>query len=391
MSFSEILKTPGIPAVLFTQFMLAFGFGVILPILPFYTLSLGAKPFELGLLTATFAFMSLLSNPFFGKLSDKIGRKKVLFMGVSGFLAAYLLFAFSDSLLLAFVARAIEGIAAGAVFPCCLSLLSDLTTEKQRGKAMGLFSMTFSLGFILGPAVGGIASAISVKDVFFVSAGFSIINLCWIHFRLKEPHEKQESKDLTAQEVTLLERISSPLLFLFLSSFMITFIIGGLDATLALHTSAVLGFTSAQVGLVFTYIGFLILVMQLVSGSLVNRFGELNLIRVGLVFSGLGFFLLQYANDWPGLLFPLAVLVAGNALVFPSVSSLLTKKVTAKRGAVLGLAGSFNSSGQIVGPLLAGFLYGMVPAWAFWGMTFVIFSYALFFSAYAVPRLETKA
>ncbi|MCR4369307.1 MAG: MFS transporter, partial [archaeon] len=112
MSLFELLKQRDLLNVLFAVFMFSFGFGIILPILPFYSISFGATPFELGLLTATFAFMSLILSPVFGKISDSIGRKKVLAIGTTGFIIAYLVFAFADSLLLVFLARAIEGVSA---------------------------------------------------------------------------------------------------------------------------------------------------------------------------------------------------------------------------------------------------------------------------------------
>ncbi len=391
MSFKEILSTPGIKPVLFTLFMTSFGFGVILPILPFYTLSLGAQPFELGMLTATFALMSLVFSPIMGKLSDKYGRKKILLLGTVGFAAAYLVFAFSDSLLMVFVARAIEGIAASAIFPACVSLLSDFTSEQQRGRAMGLVGMAFSLGFIAGPAFGGIASAISVKDVFVLSAGLAALNFISVAMQIREPREKKESRDIAGQEVSLLEHLSSPLLFLFLGSFMTAFMIGGLDATLAIYTGDKLGFSSPQIGLVFTYIGVLILVMQFVSGSLVNKYGELKLISAGLALSGAGFFLLAFTHDWLTILFPLAVFVAGNALVFPSVNTLITKKVAGKRGAVLGLVSSFQSLGQMLGPLLGGFLYGFSHVYPFIGMAVVIWAYFLVFTFFSKKSLEKSS
>src|SRR3989344_7079595 len=97
MSFKEIFSVPGIKPVLFSLFMAAFGFGIILPLLPFYALSLGAKPFELGMLTATFALMQLIFAPMFGKIGDKFGRKKVLLLGTAGFAVSYTVFAFADS------------------------------------------------------------------------------------------------------------------------------------------------------------------------------------------------------------------------------------------------------------------------------------------------------
>lgn len=388
MSFREILATPGIKPVLFTLWMAAFGFGVILPILPFYTLSLGAEPAELGLLTATFAFMSLVFSPLMGKLSDNIGRKKVAMFGTACFVVGYLVFAFADSLFLAFLARAIEGVGAAAIYPVCVSLLSDLTTEKQRGKAMSLMGMVFSLGFIIGPAAGGLISAISVKDVFIFSALLSLANFVSISFQVKEPKEKEESADIIGKEAGFLAHLTSPLLLLFMAAFMTSFMIGGIDSTLALYTSEKMGFSTPQVGLIFTYIGLLIMAMMLVSGELINRFGESRLIVMGLVLSGAGFFLLVFTHDWISILIPLAVFVAGNAMTFPSVSSLLTKKVTAKRGTVLGLFSSFESLGMFAGPILGGFLYGIKHEYAFIGMAIAIWGYAIVFSLAGRKKLE---
>ena len=387
MSFKEILSTPGVKPVLFTLFMTSFGFGVILPILPFYTLSMGAKPYELGMLTATFALMSLIFAPLMGKLSDKWGRKKTLLLGALGFVLSYLLFAFTDSLAMAFFARAVEGIAASAIFPSCVSLLSDFTDEKRRGRAMALVGMSFSLGFIMGPAFGGFAAAISVKDAFLLSAGLAGLNFVSVMFQLKEPHEKPESRDIVQQEISLVEHLASPLLFLFLGSFMTSFMIGGLDATLAIYTGDIMGFTSTEVGIVFTYIGFLILIMQSQSGKLLDRFGEMKMIPAGLVLSGLGFYLLTFAHDWLSIFGALGVFVAGNALVMPSVNSLITKKVQGKRGAVLGLASSFNSLGQMIGPLLGGFLYGIRHDLAFIGLALVIWAYAMIFVFIAAKKI----
>ncbi|MBI2971710.1 MAG: MFS transporter [Candidatus Aenigmarchaeota archaeon] len=387
MSLKDVLAAPGIKSVLFTLFMTSFGFGVILPILPFYALSMGAKPFDLGILTAVFAFMSLVFSPLMGKLGDRYGRKKVLLVSAAGFAASYLLFAFSDTLAMAFVARALQGVCAAGMFPTCISLLSDLTTEQQRGRVMGMVGMAFSLGFIIGPAFGGLASSLSVPTAFLLSAALAAANAVSVFFFIREPHEKPESRDIMGKELSLLEHLSSPIAFLFLASSIITFMIGGLDAVLALFTAEKMRFSSAHVGLVFTYIGLLIMTMQYLSGSLINKHGEFRLIQLGLVLSGAGFFLLSFASDWISLLLPLAVFVSGNAMVFPSVISLLTKKVTGRRGAVLGLNSSFQSLGQMVGPLFGGFLYGINHTYAFIGFALAIWAYFLVFSFIARKKL----
>ncbi len=319
MSFKNILSTPGVTATLFTLFMMAFGFGVILPILPFYALAHGAQPIELGMLTATFAAMSLLFSPIMGKLADRYGRKRILLLGTAGFTIGYLVFAGTNSLTMAFVGRAIEGISASAIFPACLSLISDFTNEAQRSKAMNMVSMSFSLGFIMGPAFGGLAAGISVQAAFLLSAAMAFLNFLCVWRFVKEPVEKPASRDIAAQEVSLLSHLASPLLFLFLGSFMTSFMFGGLDATLALFTSARMGFGSAQIGLLFTYIGVLVLGMQFAGNYIISKYGELVSIPTGLLLSGLGFLLLMFTHDWLTLIIPIAIFISGNALVFPSV------------------------------------------------------------------------
>ncbi|HLC48595.1 MAG TPA: MFS transporter [Candidatus Norongarragalinales archaeon] len=380
MSFKVILKQEGIRSTLFTILFMAIGFGIILPILPFYSQTFGATPFDLGMLTAIFALISLIFSPIIGKYADKVGRKKVLLAGTAVFSFSYILFAFAPSLQILFVARAIEALAAAGMFPICASLISDFTSEEQRGKAMALVGMTFSLGFILGPALGGLAEILSIQGAFIVAASLGAINFAFIFFNLKEPREKPESRDIVEKEVSLLHHISSPLLLIFASGMMIAFMIGGLQAVLALYTHDKMGFGAGDVGIIFTVIGILIMVFQFISGSLVSKWGEIRMIQVGMVLSALGFLLLVFSYDWLTLLLPLAILVLGNAFVFPSVSSLVSKRAKGKRGAVMGLVNSFQSLGQFVGPLLAGFLYTLNHAFPFYGLSAAVFLYCILFS-----------
>src|SRR3989338_6093456 len=327
MSFKDILKVPGVKTVLFTVLMTRIGFGIILPILPFYSL-----------------------------------------------------LAFSDSLAMILFARALAGVFAAAVFPSCISLLSDFTTEKQRGEVMGLFGMAMSAGFILGPAFGGLASHFSVRDAFLLSFALSAANLFSVNFQLSELKEKAESKNLVEKEISFFQHLKSNMLFLFLSSFMASFMVGGHEAVIALYTCERLGFTSSQLGIVFTYVGVLIFLSRGLTGKFINKYGEIKLIQAGLLVSGLGFLTLLFAKDWISLLLPLTVFVLGNALIFPSVPSLLTKKVSGKRGTILGLESSFRSLGLMTGPMLGGFLYGINHNYAFIGMAVVIWIYFLVFS-----------
>lgn len=380
MALRSLLSDRRLLNVLFAIFMSAFGFGIILPILPFYSLNFGASPFDLGLLTATFAFMSLVFGPVFGKITDSIGRKKVLAFGTGGFVLSYIVFAVADSLFLVFVARALEGIFAAAIFPAAISLISDFTSEKTRGAAMSLMGMSFSLGFILGPAFGGIASAISVPTAFILAAIFAFLNTVLILFFMKEPKEKEESREIIEKEVSLLSHLKSRLLLLFLGTAMLSFLIGSLEATFALFTLEKFGFGSAEVGLVFMFIGVLIFFGQFLSTKLLLRFKESSLIKAGFLFNSTGFVSIFFAPDIFFLGLALAIMVFGNAMSFPSIISLITKHVHAKRGAVLGLNTSFQSLGQLLGPLFAGFLFGISHVFSFVGVWAILLLYlAVFF------------
>ncbi|MFH1392052.1 MAG: MFS transporter [Candidatus Diapherotrites archaeon] len=390
MSLFELLKNRNLLSVLFTVFMYSFGFGIILPILPFYSLNFGATPFELGLLTATFAFMSLILSPIFGKTSDSIGRKKIITIGTIGFVIAYIILAFADSLSMVFIARAIEGISAAALFPASISLISDFSNEKTRGPAMGLMGMAFSLGFILGPAFGGLASSISIPTAFFLAATLALLNTVTVNLFLKEPKEKEESKDIIEKEVSFISHIKSRMLILFMGTFMLSFLIGGLEATFALFTFEKFGFGAGEVGLVFMYIGILIFFGQLVSAKLLMKFKESTLIKAGFIMNSAGFFGIFFAPEMITLGIALGIMVLGNALSMPSLISLITKKAQAKRGTILGLNGSFQSLGQLIGPIFGGFLFGLTPLFSFAGIATVLVLYLLAFAGFEAIKKNSN-
>ncbi len=388
MGLLDLLKQKDILNVLFAVFMFSFGFGIILPLLPFYSISFGAKPFELGLLTATFAFMSLILSPVFGRVSDSWGRKKVLAMGAFGFVIAYIIFAFADSLFMLFAARAIEGVAAAAMFPAAVSLLSDFSDEKSRGAVMSLMGMAFSLGFILGPAFGGIASSFSIQGAFLLAALLALSNSLMIFLFLKEPQEKEESRGIAEKEMGFLAHIKSRTLLLFIATFMLSFMIGSLEATFALFTSEKFGFGSGQVGLVFTYIGILIFFGQLASAKLLLKHRETTLIKVGFLLNSTGFLGIFFAPDMITLGLTLALMVFGNALCFPSVISLITKKAQAKRGTILGLNSSFQSLGQLIGPIFSSFLFGIGHIFSFAGVWGALIVFLIIFAGFEFMNKE---
>jgi MFS family permease len=390
MSALDVLKIRGLKPILFTVFMGTFGFSVVLPILPFYLMEAGGKTYEMGMLTAIYAIANLVAAPFMGRMADKWGRKKVILLGISCSIIAYLIYAFSFTVEHAFIARALGGIGYACVLPSCISLISDYTTKEQRGMAMGFFGMSMSLGIILGPAAGGLISAYNMRDAFFLSELLVLANFLFVYLFVSEPQHKIEEEKVanTDRGISPWVYIASPLIFIFIGAAFTTSLMGGLDATLALFCGQQLGFDSTQVGLLFTLVGVVTIAAQFVSGNLINRFGEPHLIKFGLFLSGTGFLLLVFAGGWLTLIIPLGILATGNALTTPSVNSLLTKKVSGERGLALGISASFTAVGLAGGPLLAGFLYSMNPTWGFIGLGLITWTYALIFAFIGAKKLE---
>lgn len=379
MSFKEVLAKPGMKPLIFTAFLLSFGFGIIIPIMPFYATSLGATPFELGLMTATFAIVSLVCAPLFGKLSDRYGKKRFMVIGMLGYAIDYVILMYSDSLLMLVFARAFGGLCSAALMPATMALISEHTTERQRGHAMGLFGMMFGAGFVLGPAFGGIMSAVSLHDTFLICAGISLANMLFIAYGVRDAGTAAGHGRQAAKDQGFLKLVSSPLVYLFLTTFMVTFMIGGMDTILALYTAEKMGFTSTQIGVVFAFIGITMMVMELASGALINRFGESKLIMAGLFVNGAGFMLFSITADWLTLFLPLCLFVIGASLATPAAASFMTKSAPGGKGAVLGIDSSFRSLGQIAGPILGGLAYGINHYYAFIGMALVSWAFLAIF------------
>ena len=210
----------------------------------------------------------------------------------------------------------------------------------------------------------------------------ALLNSALIMMFLKEPKELEESKDIPQKEMSFMAHIKSRTLLLLMGMFMLTFLIGGLEATFALFTFEKFGFGSGEVGLVFTYIGIIIFFGQFASAKLLMRFKETALLKTGLALNSTGFLGIFFAPDIITMGIVLGIMVFGNAMAFPSIISLITKKARGKRGTILGLNSSFQSLGQLVGPIFAGFLFGISHLYAFIGIWAVLVLYLLTFAAF---------
>ncbi|SEB43346.1 MFS transporter [Paenibacillus sp. GP183] len=338
------------------------GFGIIIPILPEVVKNAGAT-FHNALLLSVYSAASFLMSPIWGSVSDRIGRRPIIMIGLLGFCVSFLIFGFADGhLWIMYVSRILGGLFSGAATACAVAYVADITTEENRTKGMGLVGMSIGLGFIFGPAIGGILSKWGTALPFFAAAGLSFATFLFALSVLKEslPPEKRTTKqaDKQAKKPSRWTAFAGSLKYLYMLSFLVTFTLAGLEATLQYFEMAKVGATPFDIGMMFLASG---IVGALIQGGVVRRLvkkgAEQRVIAIGLIISAAGFFLLLLSSSVLTAAIYLSVFGAGNALIRPCVISLITQRTNVGQGVTTGLNSSMDSLGRIAGPLLGGAVF----------------------------------
>ncbi|MBT2725115.1 MFS transporter [Bacillus sp. ISL-46] len=347
-----------LPILFVVMFLVMVGFGIIIPVLPFYAEEIGANPTELGLLMAVYSLMQLIFAPIWGQVSDRIGRKPVMMIGIAGLGLSFLIQALSTELWMLFAARIIGGFLSSANMPTAMAYVADITTEENRGKGMGIVGAATGLGFVFGPAIGGIFSKFSLSMPFYLASGSSFITLFLVFLLLKESAPKKGK--LIKEKPSLWKAFSGAVSVLFLVQLLISLSLSGLEATFAYFAAKKAGLGATQLGYIFMIMGFASAIVQggLV-GRLTKKYGERIVIQGGIIVSALGFGLILLVNSFATAALYLTIFGLGNGVIRPSVSSLITKTSSAGYGSSTGLLSSFDSLGRIIGPPLGGWLFSM--------------------------------
>jgi MFS family permease len=355
-----------------TLFLIVFvdlvGFGLVIPLLPFYAVRFGASPQEVTLLLAVYSFMQLFTAPFWGRLSDRLGRRPVLMTSMTASVLAYLWLGAANALWMLFAARALAGACAGNI-AAAQAYIADVTTPENRAKGMGLIGAAFGLGFIFGPALGGFlagnkpASA-NLQIPAWVAAGLSLVALCGVLFVLRESRsaeERAQAGPRPGRVQIILGALRRPVLArLILVFFLVILAFAGMESTFALWAMAQFRWGPEQVGYVFAYVGVLSAILQGgMIGRLAQRYGEERLLLAGLVLIAIGLVALPFARDIAWLGVAVSGLALGIGLAQPSLNSLISRRAgRAEQGAVLGVTQSVGSLSRVLGPALAGVLFG---------------------------------
>jgi DHA1 family tetracycline resistance protein-like MFS transporter len=362
------MKRSPLVVIFTTVFIDLVGFGIVIPVLPFYAegTRFNASPRTVGFLFASYSIMQLIFSPVLGRLSDKYGRRPVLLISIIGTGIGFLILGFATTLWMLFVGRILDGITGGNI-STAQAYIADITTKEERAKGMGLLGAAFGLGFIFGPAIGGILSRWGVAVPFLFAAGLCFANALLLYFTLPETVTPDHPARVSAAGgrglSQLIESLRQPRLgfvliiyFLFIVAFSI------MTTSFSLFTMFRFGYDAQHNGYLFAYVGVIAVIIQGgLIGRLVKRFGEMPLVIVGaLLFAG-SLFAVPFVGPAHGGLLALliggGIFSIGNSLSGPALTSLASKSVgPAEQGSVLGVTQSAASLARAVGPSLAALL-----------------------------------
>ena len=362
-------------------FVVMIGLGITVPVLPFYVerlaLAAGASQksvvMHVGLLTGAYALGQLLFAPVWGRLSDRTGRRPLILIGIAGYAVAQILFGLATSLWLLYAARILGGILSSATLPVAAAYVADMTTEQKRGRGMAWLGTAVSLGFVIGPALGGILSRRdlhftarfwcfmldSFSVPFFAAAFLGLLTLFAAMRLLPESlsaHIQQSADDETATDWRKLSTELGPLLGLALIG---QFGLAIFEGTIALFAQAKFNSGPGEVGAIFVVCGLVMTVFQVGAVSLLaGRVREIYQIGAGLGLMGICLGLMVIAHEAFLIFAFVGLLALGMSLVSPNLAALISKGGGSRRtGIALGAQNAANSLGQASGPLLGGALF----------------------------------
>lgn len=350
------------------------GFGMVLPLLPFYAEEFGASPLGVTLLFASFSLAQFVFAPIWGRLSDRVGRRPVLLVAITGAVLAYGLFALARSFAMLLVARTASGVAA-ANYSIAQAYVADVTPPEERAKGMGMMGAAFGLGFVLGPVLGGVAGQLGYAAVPATAGILSLVNLILAALLVPEslPPERRAqgvpSGRWAGREDLRRAARNRPVAGLMLLFFLVILAFASMESTIGLFVEDRYGFGFFETAWLFAYLGVVMVVIQGgLLGRLAKRFGERRLILAGIACMAAGLFLLPVGAVVAALAGTTALLAVGMGLHNPSTLSLISRLTEEHRqGGTLGATRSLGALARGVGPIWGGWAYGSLgPAWPFW-------------------------
>jgi len=374
--------------IFLTVFVNLVGFGIIIPLLPFYAQTFGASPFVIGLLFASFSISQLFAAPVLGDLSDRWGRRPVLIFSLLGTVVSFVMLALAHSLAMLFAARIVDGLSGGNI-TTARAYIGDVTTEDDRARAFGLLGAAFGLGFIVGPGLGGLFSHFSYTAPIWAAAAITLaatlLAWLWLPETVHRVHAVVGSPWTNVKELGARGdlRVLFTIDFLYWASFAVY------QTTFALFGARRFGFNAPQTGYLLSAFGFLgVLIQGVFVGRIARWLGERRMLTVGLLFAAAGWGGSALTHSLPVFLAMLVPGAVGIGLCNPSLISLVSGAAGRhEQGRVQGAAGALESLGRTLGPVWGnGILQWFGEGWAYGSAALVLIANALLTTRYQPPN-----
>ncbi|RLI37665.1 hypothetical protein DRO66_03415 [Candidatus Bathyarchaeota archaeon] len=377
--------------ILMTIFIDITGFGIVLPLLPFFVNTFQAGSTALGVLVASFALMQFIFSPILGRLSDSFGRRPVLLLSILTSVVSFFLFALANSYFMLLLSRIIAGLA--TEIGVAQAYITDVTSEKERTKWMGRMGAAQGAGFIIGPALGGFLSVYGFSAAGFAAAALALLNLIFAFFFLPESKTPQkdveESKASISRFRGIISIFSKPMMSSLLA---ILFIMGlafaAFPVIMPLLAISVFGLSSSTMSFFFIYIGLVQIVFQgFIVGKLASRIGDEKLIPLGAILMTVGVFFMAVFPIYHIFIVLTTIMMIGIGILGTAIPSVISKRTSqSERGSTFGVTQSISSIARIPGPLIGGFLFEFVG----FGAPFFLSAFMLAIAAILGIRLILK-
>ena len=356
------MKNKNMIILLISLVVVMMGYGIAMPVLPFYLDTLGGSGIHYGLLIACHGLMQLIFAPLWGSLSDKHGRKPLLLLGMAGLGLAMVLFALSTQLWMLYAAQLFAGSMSSATPPAAQAYAADSTGEGERGGAMGKIGGAIGLGLVLGPGLGGVLASASLAAPFFIASVFCAFTFLIILLGLPESlsSEKRSSgiRVKFIQVRGMWHSLFSPAGFGLMVAFVAIFGQTIFSGVFGLYALERFGYGPEQVGTILMAMALMYALAQgLIVGPLIKKFGEKKTALLAMLGSSAGFALILLAGTFVTILLAMSFFILLNSLLKPSALSYVSKHATGNQGQAMGIAESYMSLGRILGPLWAGAIF----------------------------------
>lgn len=348
--------------VLMVNMFIAVGsFGIIIPILPTYLLSIGQAGTAAGLMIAIFAGAQLIMSPIAGRWSDQFGRRRMIIIGLFVLALSMLVFYFSDSVGILYISRVIGGVGAALLIPAIFAYVADITTMDQRAKGNSFISASMSLGIVIGPGIGGFLADFGIKMPLLVSAIVGFVAVLFSAFTLQESRVETD-EPIEIQKSSMIREIgqsfSKPYFVPLLITLVMSFGLMAYESVLGLFVDNEFGATPQDIAIMVTATGIVSVVIQLFAVDwIVRRFGESFVLKFFLAVAAVGFVACIFAPNYWAFFGITLVVFLSSSILRPVLTTMISKLAGHEQGFAMGMNNAYMSIGNVLGPLLAGLLY----------------------------------